>query len=96
MKWTVAAAVMLALNMPLARRIVVRDMGNGVDRVESHELIIGLDAAKHCQHPGYVPLHHPLPRRVDDLIGAAVGPDQARTYAREIDAQTIEIVVVWA
>jgi hypothetical protein len=54
-----------------ALRIVVRDMGNGVDRVESSELVSIESARVECSLPDRHPLPFPYPERIRDICSTA-------------------------
>lgn len=101
MKMQASGAVVPVLSMPMARRIVVRDMGNGVDRVEAHELIVGPDAYEHFKLPGLVPVLDPMPQRVMDLVMDLVAdfgadPGLVCSCVRRIDDRTVEIFAAWS
>lgn len=85
-----------------ALRVVVRDMGNGVDRVESSEYI-DLDGARAEQNlPGRSPLIFPYPDRFRDICEASALSTGEHVvcdgcmplgYIRAFDEHTIEMVV---
>lgn len=85
-----------------ALRVVVRDMGNGVDRIELAEYI-DMDAARSERSlPGRTPVSLPYPDRLLDICKSA-----ARTtgecidcigciptgHIRAIDERTMEIII---
>jgi hypothetical protein len=82
-----------------AQRIVVRDMGNGVDRIEVHELIAKRDAKTHFRLPGCVRLQQSTETRFLGLIwdaNTACIPlgCQACACARAIDDHTVEVFAI--
>lgn len=50
---------------------VIRDMGNGVDRIEMPDLIDAAAAKVEANLPGRVKLSFPLPVRIADCLGVA-------------------------
>ena len=84
-------------------RFVVQDMGNGVRRVRSPQLLPIEEAKAEAAMPGRVPVHFPPPIWLIDLgftalesIGIPVDRNnRARTpmiFARDIDDTTVELV----
>jgi hypothetical protein len=85
-------------------RLVVRDMGNGVVRLECFELVSATDAVALAQLTGSTELSFPVPRRYQDLVGEAASmiglvPVPAdchlSAFARGIDDAVVEVVATY-
>lgn len=85
-----------------ALRVVVREMGNDVDRIEFAEFIPVEHARGECSLPGRVPFGFPYPARFLDICthaatfaGEFVDCDGCVQLGsvRSVDERTIEIIV---
>lgn len=85
-----------------ALRFVVRDMGNGVDRILSAEIVPGTKVLMEEAHADRIRLAHHYPTRISELCveaWAAMGilPELSRSFAGDawvmaLDDHTVEVV----
>lgn len=84
-------------NAEVARRVILKDMGNGVDRVEVAE-VMGLDAARdEAKLPGRVPVNVSDDPRLqdlcDDLYLCHCGECVFCGFLRPVDDSSVELIV---
>jgi predicted nucleic acid-binding protein len=83
-------------------RLVVRDLGNGVVRLECFELVTADDAVAMAKLTGSSELAFPVPERFRDLvreaaerIGLVPSDCHLAAFARGVDDAVIEIVATY-